>query len=192
MAGLRRSFRFSIRTLLVLVTLFGVYLGIRMNAVRQAEVAVALVKEHGGRVTFGYPQDHRGGSTYWQPARPPWRRALMGNGEYDRVATVYLSDQSYPCNDATLARLIPHLRRLPGLWEMDLSCSSITNEGAEHISQLQGLKWLNLDSTDLDDGCIRLLGRLQGLEKLSVRKTEVSKQGIEELQQLLPACEIRR
>ena len=49
-----RWLRFSLRTLLVVVTVLGVWLGVQVNPVRKQRNAVAWIQEVGGTVTYDY------------------------------------------------------------------------------------------------------------------------------------------
>ena len=46
----RRWFRFSLKTLFVVLTLFGVWLGVQVNWIRQRREARQWIKDHGGLI----------------------------------------------------------------------------------------------------------------------------------------------
>ena len=55
MAGMKsRWFRFSLRTLLLLIAVLCVWLGIQVNAARRQREAVAAIQSAGGSVVYDY------------------------------------------------------------------------------------------------------------------------------------------
>jgi hypothetical protein len=75
----RRWLRFSLRSLLILMTAMAVWLGFTMKRLRDQEQAVARIQELGGTVTYHYQLDENGN---WisdaQPPGPRWLRAILG------------------------------------------------------------------------------------------------------------------
>jgi len=53
-AKLRRVFRFSLRTLLIAVTAFGVWLGVKLHQAREQRAAVKEIRALGGWVHYDY------------------------------------------------------------------------------------------------------------------------------------------
>lgn len=66
----RRCFRFSLRTLFVVVTVFGCWLGYQLNWIRQRH---AYLRTKG---TWEDPVDYD--STTWHEPLPPWPLGLFG------------------------------------------------------------------------------------------------------------------
>jgi hypothetical protein len=70
----RRWLQFSLRTLLVAVTLLAVWLGLWTDRARRQRVAVQRVRELGGDIRYDY-ENQKGG----QPPGPEWLRRLLGD-----------------------------------------------------------------------------------------------------------------
>src|ERR1700676_2985640 len=79
----RRWYQYSLRTLLIFVTLVGSglgWLGMKMREARQQQAAVVAIESAGGRVQYDYQYDAKG--VYDAYAAPPgaaWLHALLGD-----------------------------------------------------------------------------------------------------------------
>ncbi len=113
--------------------------------------------------------------------------------------------------DADLAKLEPVL---PAMVSMDLSATSLTDDGAKLLAKATSLKSLRLSETALTEASLDTLARLTGLEslnlygtqigspavlkltslqqlkKLYLWRTQVDAAGVLQLQEKLPGCEI--
>src|SRR5690349_9024205 len=69
----RRWLRYSLRTLLLLVTLFCVWLGIQVDRAHKQQHAVRELRRLGGRVLYDCRPD-----TDREPSGPAWLRKLIG------------------------------------------------------------------------------------------------------------------
>src|SRR5262245_13888831 len=94
----RRWLRFSLRTLLLLVTVacgaFG-WLGYKMRLVERQRAAVEAIQKLGGRVYFAHDQGPAPG--------PAWLRKLLGEDFFATVTYVALSEKDI--SDSALAHL---------------------------------------------------------------------------------------
>jgi hypothetical protein len=85
----RRWLSLSLRGSLVLVLLFGLWLGWQAHLARKQREAVAAVKEYGGFVRYDWELDGNGmpvpGAT---PRAPGWLRRAVGEDYFQRVAVV--------------------------------------------------------------------------------------------------------
>ena len=73
----RRWFRFSLRTLLLLVTLCSVgfaWFGLKVHRSREQRAAVEALEKIGAVVRYGYDPQYRDGSL----SGTPWLRAYLG------------------------------------------------------------------------------------------------------------------
>ena len=89
----RRILRFSIRTLLIVLTIFCVALGWKVERARKQREAVAWVHEMGGSVNYDYELDDDGSSA--PDAKPPgseWLRKQLGRDFFDDVVRVSLTE----------------------------------------------------------------------------------------------------
>jgi hypothetical protein len=98
-----RWLRFSLRTLLVVMTLLCVWVGIRANAGRRQREAVEAIKSAGGTVVYDYQYVPRAKPTGLPlfdyrvdfDAQPPisfWLRMALGDDCFRTVVAVYFND----------------------------------------------------------------------------------------------------
>jgi hypothetical protein len=169
----RRWYQFSLKTLLVVLTLASVSLGwltYERNEVQKREVAIARIKELGGRVYFDEEK----------PFRPIWIVPLFGHRAFYEVRAVDLDETKV--TDADLV----HLTGLTKLDLLRLSHTQITDAGLVHLTGLSSLKTLSLSYTQVTDaGLVHLVG-LKELKELVLVSTRVTDEGIGRLKATLP------
>ena len=135
-----RWYQFSVRTLLIVVLVLGVFfgwLGSRLQrAARHRQMAAEL---HGVKAEV----ESLGGRIYAYTDRPPnWLDKLLGDPGVFDVQTVTMGQAA----DADLK----HLKDLSGVfhsWELDLTDTPITDAGLDHLKKLTGLQSVNLHGT---------------------------------------------
>ena len=88
--------------------------------------------------------------------------------------------------DEDLAKAVKHVN----LRNIDLTETSITDDGLKHLVGLKKLEKLVLVSTGLSDEGLKHLQGLKSLESLDVRETHVTEGGLDELKQALPELNI--
>jgi hypothetical protein len=90
---MKRHLRFSLKGLLLCVTVICLWLGYRLSAIHREESAVHAIKQANGWVEYGSPRGFHGVIAFGDYRhRPKWKRVLMGNGPYDAVGVVHLGD----------------------------------------------------------------------------------------------------
>ena len=198
----RRRFQYSLRTLLVVVTLCAIpcsWLGVKIRqAKREREAAAALEK--------------LGAMLYWTgPSGPKWLRSMLGDDLFTRVesANFFGADAT----DADLANLktlnqlhelsfdntritdagLEYFEDLTQLQELSLTNSQITDAGLEHLRGLKQLQRLCLDyDINITDAGMEHLKGLSQLQKLSLGcGHRITPAAVKKLQQALPTCEIQ-
>ncbi len=198
----RRFFRYSLRTLLIVVTVFCVWLGVIAKQARDQRQAMELIWELGGEVAYEYQIGQS------EPLAPEWLRQLIGDEYFltvyevslaglklhDRdleainwftdVKTLFLFDMQI--TDAGLV----HLKGLTKLDMLSLENTQITDAGLEHLKGLTKLQWLSLEGTQITDAGLEHLRGLTNLFQLRLTDTQCTEDGIEKLQQVLPKCQI--
>jgi hypothetical protein len=95
----RRRFRWSLRTMFVVVTVFAVWLGWHFSDIHQRQVMRNLIKANKGAVVVD-PRDDGNPS----PDIPKWRRLLGDEGAVDFIA---LPDTSSDEQVSQVRRLFP-------------------------------------------------------------------------------------
>ena len=198
----RRWYQFSLKTLLVVVSLscFGfAWIGWRMQQAREnrervaasekeIEKTVAAIENSGGMVFSG--NEERRPQTWLEgqfddpgDADDPVRDDL-------KVTTViFLSyAQGGKVTDAELEQL---LKGLENLEDLDLYRTNITDAGLEHVKVLKNLRYLNLHwQKKVTDAGLEYLKGLESLQHLDLRGTNVTDEGVNKLQRALPNCRI--
>jgi hypothetical protein len=218
----RRWFRFSLRTLLVFVTIasagFG-WIGMQVRKVHRQRVAVEAIKKMGGCLFYDYevaaflddipPKDPSIRPAAIPPG-PEWLRKVVGDDflakvvKVDRVPAEFSDDAMV--HFATLVTLrqldlnftdvtdagLGYLEGLRDLQALDLGHTQVTDAGLVHFKQLDKLRWLNLTKTDVTDSGLIHLRQLAQLRDLYLLDTQVTNAGCLELQKWLPNLEIHR
>jgi len=160
-----RRFQFSLKAMLILVTLTSIGLSCfvyQRNRVLQREAAIAAIKELGGRVKANQSR----------PIPSSWLRPLLGDGS--RVETVDFIIHKGNLTDAGMG----HFARLTELRGLNLDQTQVTNVGLVHISELTELRWLDLDHVQVTDAGMVHIGGLKKLTRLSLRETELTDTGL--------------
>ena len=171
----RQRFRYSLRTLFVLMVLFAIacsWFAVRMKRARRQEEAVKAIREAGGYVWYG------SSST---PPGPAWMRKLLGN---DFFATVNLVVSMG--NDADLKLL----KGLSNLRTLDLTNTHVTDAELEALEGLAKLQLLCLRNTQITDAGLQHVRALTSLGHVNLSRTRVTEEGVKKLQQALPNCHI--
>lgn len=184
------SFRFSLSTLMVTVTVLGLYLGFRVSETRRHRAAVdAVSKWDRSSVWYNYQVDGTSGRVdqYAEPPQASTLWAMFGFGSSIDVDHLLANDQEI--TDADLV----HLESLENIRHLALNCPKVTDDGLKHLRQCRHLVELSIGNNKniTDDG----LMNLAVLKELSQLRLEwlpnVTDEGRERLQRALPHCTIR-
>jgi hypothetical protein len=164
----RRWFRFSLRTLFVLVAIVAVLLGIHVRGVRNQEAAVERILELGGYAFFEYQCDESGVAlpeprrSQVSPRGPQWLRSWLGPHHFNAVVAVGLGGTQATDDDLECLEELPRLKRV------SLSPSRIGNDGLVHLKNAHDLRYLSLERTQVDDGGMKHIAHLTALENLQL------------------------
>ncbi|MFC1757706.1 hypothetical protein ACFL2H_02960 [Planctomycetota bacterium] len=188
----RRWTRFSVRTLLVVIALFSIWLGSEVNRARRQRDALNVVQQLGGFVNFDYqageehvmvtkesPKDRyvNWQGPFWvagpdiKPHGPVFLHSLLGDEFFQNIENVGLSLTA--ASDSDLATLA----RIRSLQSIELQGTKITDKGLNHLSGLRSLRSLDLSGTLVSDDGLRHLSehselellRLSGCTRLTVK-----------------------
>ena len=177
----RRWYRFSLKTLLIVMTLFTVavgWVGSRMNRARVNRERVARVN---GKL------DER----EWQAAA--MIREIGGNVRtellYSRRPTILewlFNDPGGP-DDPTAVDTVRSVEiGSPRYFPPGTKVTKAAYAGLEHLKNLGNLEYLNLYGTAVTDAGLEHLKGLKNLKKLYVWQTQVTDEGIAKLKEALP------
>lgn len=169
----RHCLRFSLRSMLVVLTVLGVWLGLQVNRANTQRRIVKWVTENGGWVDYdwfmGEDYDYDYGfvlgnepSGTFQPPGPIWIRRLIGDEYFQSVVVV-------DAPHAELQDLSP-LVKLTTLKVLYLKGTLINN--VSPLSSLTQLENLNLEDTSVRE--IYALASLKELKCLNLSHTAVS------------------
>lgn len=201
---LRGLLRFSLRGLIVLVSLVCLGLGWWSDRAGRQRRAIAAVERAGGYVSFA-----QGHTSVDPPAdrRPAWAPRWLPEAYFERPRGVWFAGAT--ARGFSFLRDLPTLESAsfvscPGVSDADLAAlatlrrlelvclirTPVTNEGLAHLARLPRLKILQLRGTEIDDRALPHLERLGALEELDVFDTQISRAGVAALVRALPGCQL--
>lgn len=209
----RRQFRFNIRALLALTTLFAIPFAIyahnRYTTARQIDV-VNRLKEMGGKMMWheceldaNWEQIEFDKRTF-----PQWIEKRLGKDSLYSVVSARLEMADEPDDFIRKASELWRLRMLkvPGckitansikplltlhqLEWLELFMTSADDQAIHEIAKIKSLKILDLRSTKVTDKCIEDLVSLPSLSQLLIIDTALTEKGIDKLRSAHPECKI--
>ncbi|MBW3597190.1 MAG: hypothetical protein KY475_07935, partial [Planctomycetes bacterium] len=159
--------RFGLRMLLVVVTIFGVWLGVQVHFARHERQAHEAIAPLARMIEYDFQYD--GDGEYVSDAElhtPPWLQELVGEEFFRRIHTIRFSPQT---TDADLAGVRDRLENLRSLRRIDLAgAREVSDEGLGHLRGLHRLKTLDLRTTSISNAGIAMLADLPNLEELQL------------------------
>ncbi len=189
----RLRFRLSVRALMVLVLILGVWMGWVVRRARVQREVVAAIRQAGGEVRYDSDSD-----IDIEPKRRIWAPRWL----VDSLGIDYFSSVDYVSFDKAGAdEVAGHLARLPALEYVDfgksdlsdsglarlrgldlcvltLSETKVTDAGLRHVRSMTTLEHLRLDSTSVGDAGMAEVATLPKLERLDVGDTNVTDLGV--------------
>jgi hypothetical protein len=188
-----RWLRFSLRMLLMLVTVCGVWLGVKVNQARRQKEAVVVLRELGTIVYYEHQRtdtNPRVFSVNKDLDLPRWLRDLTGD---DFFQSVVLLQFQRPVTDDDLV----HLEVLPHIEQLSFSNGStrrnswidagakITDAGMAHLPRPGRLNDFCCNNMSIGDGFIKSLSNSARLEKLVLGDTDLTERGLGALRRLM-------
>ena len=208
----RRFLRISLRTLLIVTTLAGAWLGYEINLARRQKESVAAVRRLGGWVYYDYQLN---GEKYDPTGQSPVPNFLRGWLDEDLVSTVVHVNLVYNDvgprldNQQTTDEGLRHLGGFPKLTHLLLKdtqasdeglkevaklkhlealymwdASAVSDRGVAHLARLSKLESLHLSNSKVTDDSLRVLGRLPTLTRLSLQGNRFTDRGLAHLKNL--------
>lgn len=160
--GKSGRFRYSLRTLLVLVTVASLpfaWLGYKVREKQRERDVVKAIQELGGYVALDIEQDANVAGEIVKPG-PAWLRKLLGDDFFVHVVSIEI-DSRYASHDIGLVQL----RSLPQLQNIYLADPQFKDEELVQLRGLTRLKLLHLAGAQVtDQGCDKLKRALPGLQ----------------------------
>ena len=201
----RRWFQFSLRALLVFVTLFAFacsLLAVKIRQAKREEAAVAaIIKSGAQRIKWS-----------GRASGPTWLRSVLGEHFFSHVIIVDFGivevlngvtpsdlnnalkqwQDSNRSNADAMRRLLLEghpftdsalepLDAMNQLQELYLGGGVVTDAGLGHLRRMPGLKKLDLSCTEITDAGLEELAALRELDELDIAGTKVTDAGLEKL-----------
>ncbi len=191
----RRWLRFSLRTLLILVTIFGIWIGWKMYLRREQQRVLDAVHARGGTTTQLLPD-----LSFLSRVQAPWTQnnvvslanLKLTDDELKDIGTMpYLVGLHLADNQIT-DRGLAHLQNQTDLRVLDLTNNpAITDAGLAELKDLTELESLTLrkNSRITDAGLVHL-ENMQKLDLLILFGTSVTPEGVSRLQKKLTKTRI--
>lgn len=184
--------RFGLRTLLILVALFGAgfgYLGHLYRRVSHQRQIVAKIEEAGGDVRYNWQLGQWSGTSFKpvqtkKPPGPALIRLALGDDVFAYVEYVDFLSSSYPAQPFD-PKLLGELPRLRSLW---LVGPQACDEWLNCVAKFPQLKVLVLfgvpQSTPITDAGLAAIARSPQLENLSLGRARITDDGLLQLSAL--------
>jgi hypothetical protein len=173
----RRWFRFSLRTLLLLMAIACVgfsWFGYKLRQAERQRAAVESLEKLGISVTYDYQMgSNRFGALQPTPPGPEWLRKSLGIDFVADVTDLRLFHNALTDSEAE------HLQGLTRLKALDLSATQITDAALVHLEGLTQLTKLNLAGTKITSAGLMHLQGLTKLEVLFLTNTQITDSGLE-------------
>jgi hypothetical protein len=180
--ALRRNWlarRFSLRTLLVVVTGICLILGFLGESARRQRQAVEAIEALGGTVGYasllGTPI--RGGPAADTPLLP-YVRATIGRDYFERAAEVHLSRSGVRQLRGRVGELAPHLARLAPLDSLSLFSLTLEGDDAEKVFRSANPRRASCAMMTLSDSDAAGIACAANLRELGFNDTTISVKGI--------------
>jgi hypothetical protein len=197
----RRWLRFSLRGMLLIVAIFGIWLGVKVNAARRQAAAVAAILKAGGKVTFDYQMVPAKSGKPGQfdfdadakPPTPPLLRTLFGEDFFRNVVGASLSgkinEDDLDCL-ASLPRLVSlELNEVRVVPPASRSPRPLADADLQVLRKLDQLQTLVVGGGMLRDADLAYIGELTRLKTLFIVSDAITNDG---LRQLEGATSLRR
>jgi Leucine Rich repeat len=205
----RRFLRFSVRGMILLVLVIGIWMGWIARSARIQREAVAAIERAGGYV--GYAPNSSDGNHDPGVVQRVRKRlvGLVGIDFLTQVTTVGLTPNGTDAlmihvgHLTSLERLslyghglsdaeLVHLSGLTKLSYLNIDSTQLTDAGLAHLKALTNLTYVDFEGTQFTDTGLRHLKGLTKLTTLNLRDTKVTDAGVKELLDALPKLTIVR
>jgi hypothetical protein len=171
-----RRFQFSLKTLLVALTVACAWLGRYAEGVRRQQEAVALVESLGAQAYHLYEWDDSHDWFQTGPVHEPgpvWMVQLVGIEWLNSVVAI-----CFDGNPVSESDLIWLFERLPELRYLELRNANIGDRGFSNIDKLRRLRNLEVANTQIGDRAMETIGQIRSLRSLDLCGTRVTDRGL--------------
>ncbi len=155
----RRWLRFSIRTMLVVVTLLCAWLALVIVPGQRQQRTVAKIRSMNASSRAFYDYEFYGGP---EPRGPEWLRQWLGDAYFQQIARAEILLDGK--DDVTL----DELTNLPGLEQLSHPGHAAGERWAAQLARLRKLEYLSIYSDDLTDRGLEQLAGATALRQLNI------------------------
>jgi hypothetical protein len=170
---------------MLLVLVFGVWLGWRVNKAREQREAVAAVAKYGGWVHYDHEFVNGKLTPGGKPWAPRWLRRSIGDEYFQEVRQVSLvyDDSTGKRYDATNVKacddVLARVSGLPGLKVLLLKETQATDEGLRQVGAMKGLEELFVwDAVSVTDAGVAHLAGLGRLKNVHISKSKITDESL--------------
>lgn len=166
-------YQFSLRTILIFVTLFAFtcsWFGVKIQQAQKQKHSVDAVRKLGGMVSYDYELDRGDGEI--EERKPPWaawlRNDFFGTVRYISISNSKISDADLAC-----------LKDLKQIYILDLSDTNVQGGGLEHLKDLSQIECINLSRSAFTGVGIEYLKDMKHLKSLFLSQTQITDASLE-------------
>ena len=179
-----RWYQYSLRSLLIFVTLFAVacsWFAVKMGQAKRQREAVEILLKLGGLAEYDCACDSPYVQHHLPEGRPPisapiWLQKWLGDDFFTNVVSLYPRHIA----DADLE----YVTDLPRITAIGLPFNKITDNGLKQIQVLHQLQFLDLQSTEVTDAGLDVFTSFPALRCLYLSNTQITDAGLKRLQGL--------
>jgi Leucine-rich repeat (LRR) protein len=166
----RRWYQFSLKTLLVVLTLLclgpGGWMAYQHHRDGRRQTAIDAIEKVGGKIHYGNRVAPRSFAM----------QVFLGNERFEN-----LDELRFTSNWKLANSDLVHVQQFPGLQILALADTQITDDGLVHLANLVALKELDLEGTPItDSGLVHLAGS-NTLKNLRLENTPITDSGLRHL-----------
>ena len=209
-----RWYQFSLRTLLIVVTLFAFgcsWFAVKMRKAERQKQATQAIKKLGGHVRYDFEFDSVGEETDEDgPSGPAWLIQLLGEDFFQNVVAVEINADHMNKEMLSQLTMLPRLKavqlrcmstresdltllnELPQLRKVTFYFAHMTDSELEELKGLKQVEVLEFECVSITDAGLRHLKGLSNLKEFHYSGTRITDAGIQDLQKALPNLKISR
>jgi hypothetical protein len=174
----QRRFQFTLRSLLIGVTLLATFLGLYLRFVYEPQERVAReqaaiyeIKKLGGKVDYLVPRPVLA-------SLPTWLSKFLGDEEYKPVNGVVFHHPQITARDLQILSSFTELESLI------INHAKFETDCFQSLNQLNNLQTLLLHETPVSDGDLQYFSKMTELKYLFINKSQITDAGLKHLRPL--------
>ena len=177
----RRWVRFSLRTFLLVVTVFAIWIGFQTYRAQLQSRAVSALQDLFVQISYDWqhdPSDYMYVLANVSPPTPGWLRDAVGEHFFQTVVRVNFEQTQTHDSDLQWLDALPDIRFL------SLFDTPVTNEGMRHVGAIPRLQTLYFFDTQIGDDGLKHLRNATTLREIQCGNTPITDAGLAHLENL--------